>query len=363
MVAKQALAMGCFSPGATLEPGVIRLDSNENPLGPSPLAIEAMRRELSNLNLYPDHDCKELRNRLAGFHGLLPEQILVTAGSTAMISILCRTLLGPGLNAVTSEKSFIVYRMAARATGADLIETPTSNEGFDLQAILRVVDDQTRIVFLANPNNPTGTLLDAGELDVFLSRIPAHAVVVLDEAYFDYAAYFGQQRRIEYSRALTYVRQGANVMVLRTFSKAHGLAGLRVGYGMGPAELMSHCANMQDAYSVSSIAMTAALAALDDVDHIERSVSHNAEQAQKLSAGLSQLGFKVAPTWANFLYCEIREDAAHFSHRLREEGVSVRPLAAWGAPQSIRLSVGTEQQNDAVLHAMNRVGRRSRMSK
>lgn len=356
LVTKQALAMGCFAPGvAALETGVVRLDSNENPLGPSPRAIEAMRRALGDAHFYPDHNCNTLRTRLAGLHKLSPEQILITAGSTAMISILCRTLLAPGLNAVTSEKSFIVYRMAVCAAGADLIETPTNNEGFDLSAILQAVNDQTRIVLLANPNNPTGTLLHSDELDRFVSKTPRQAVVVLDEAYFDYAAHFARQRKVEYSRGLSYVQHGARVVVLRTFSKAHGLAGLRVGYGIGPAELMSYCARMQETYSVSSIAQAAALAALDDVDHVERSVLHNAEQAPRVSSGLLELGFKIVPTWANFFYCEVGEDAVAVSRRLIEEGVSVRPLGAWGAPTCIRVSVGTAGQNDAFLQAIGKM--------
>jgi histidinol-phosphate aminotransferase len=360
LVTKPAREMGGYEPGVptrsvTTEPNLIRLDSNENPLGPSPLAIEAMRRALGEAHAYPDNECSALTAKLSELHSTPTKQILVTAGSTGMLSLLCHTLLAPGLNAVTSEQSFIVYGMGVRATGAELIETPTRNDGFDLNAMVRAINDHTRLVLLANPNNPTGTLLDVDELERFLSKVPGHVVVVLDEAYYEFAAHFAERRKVEYSRSLTYLRKGASVVVLRTFSKAHGLAGLRIGYGLGPAELIAYCRHMQDTYSVSSVAQAAALAALDDGDHVARSVSHNAEQAQRLEAGLSNLGFRVVPTWANFLYCDLRQDAAAISQRLREEGVSVRPLGAWGAPTCIRISIGTVPQNKKFLEAMRRI--------
>jgi histidinol-phosphate aminotransferase len=360
LVTKPARELGAYEPGvptrsATPERHIIRLDSNENPLGPSPRAMETMRRALTEVHVYPDNDCSALTAKLSELHATPTEQILVTAGSTGMLSLLCHTLLAPGLNAVTSEKSFIVYGMAVRATGAELIETPTRNDGFDLAAILGAINDHTRLVLLANPNNPTGTLLDVDELERFMSKVPGHVVVVLDEAYYEFAAHFAERRKVKYSRSLAYLRRGASVVVLRTFSKAHGLAGLRIGYGLGPAELLAYCRRMNDAYAVSSLAQAAALAALDDNDHVSRSVSHNAEQAGSLSAGLSELGLKVTPTWANFLYCDLRQEAAAISKRLREEGVSVRPLGAWGAPTCIRVSIGMAQQNAKFLDAMRRI--------
>ena len=348
--------MGCYAPGAgALQAGIIRLDSNENPLGPSPLALEAMRRALAEAHTYPDNDCTALSSKLSELHQISADQILVTAGSTGMLSLLCHTLLAPGLNAVTSEKSFIVYGMAVRATGAELIETPTRNDGFDLAAIRNAINENTRLVLLANPNNPTGTMLEVDELERFVSEVPSHVVVVLDEAYYEFAAHFGERRKVEYSRSLAYLRRGASVAVLRTFSKAHGLAGLRIGYGLGPVDLLAYCRRMQDTYAVSSVAQAAALAALDDEEHVVRSVSHNAEQAQRLGVGLSNLGFRVVPTWANFLYFDLRQDAAAISQRLREEGVSVRPLGAWGAPTCIRVSIGTALHNEKFLEMMRRI--------
>jgi len=337
---------------------LIKLDSNESPFGPSVLVLDAMRRMLSAVNSYPDDDCSQLRRKLAAHHKLPPEQVLVTAGSTAMLSLLCQTLLAPGLNAVTSERSFIVYSLAVQAAGAHLVEAPmrSGEDSFDLEAILAAIDSNTRIVFLANPNNPTGTMLEAAVVEHFLARLPSHVVVVLDEAYYEFALRFAALRKIKYSNSLDYIRQGASVVVLRTFSKAHGLAGLRVGYGLGPAELLGYCARMRNTFSVSSVAQAAALAALDDHHHIQHVVENNEMQSRILVQGLSAMGYRIVPTSANFVFCDLAEDAAAFANRLQNEGVAVRPLGPWGAPNCIRVTIGTAEQNQAFLQAARRVG-------
>src|SRR5271166_5316356 len=191
---------------------LIKLDSNENPFGPSARAVDAMREGLKTANFYPDDDCSLLRHKLATHHGLPPEQVLVTAGSTALLSLLCQTLLAPGLNAVTSERSFIVYSMAVHAAGARLVEAPMQDDSFDLEAIRSAIDSNTRIVFLANPNNPTGTMLEAAVVERFLAQVPSHVVVVLDEAYYEFAMHFAALRKITYSNSLEYVRKGASVV-------------------------------------------------------------------------------------------------------------------------------------------------------
>jgi histidinol-phosphate aminotransferase len=365
LVSKPAREMGTSNPPGTMpapierRSHVIKLDSNENPFGPSEHAIDAMRSTLGVVNLYPDDDCSELRQQLAARPGLAPEQVLVTAGSTALLSLLCQTLLAPGLNAVTSERSFIVYSMAVQATGAHLIEANMRNDAFDLDAILAAVNANTRIVFLANPNNPTGTMVEAAVVERFLEQLPGHVVLLLDEAYYEFALHFAALRHVTYSNSLDYVRQGASVVVLRTFSKAHGLAGLRVGYGLGPAELLGYCARMRNTFSVSSVAQAAAVAALEDHHHVQRVVENNAAQAQVLAQGLAGLGYRVVPTSANFLFCDLGEDAAAVSVRLRDEGVSVRPLGPWGAPSCIRVTIGTPAQNQAFLNAARRLGLRS----
>lgn len=343
---------------AELESGVacIKMASNENPFGPSPLAIKAIERAAGDTHFYPDNDLIELRGALAALHGLESDQVLVTAGSTSFLDVLARTLLGPGLNAVTSALSFIVYPVVTRATGARLIEVPTRNHGYDLDAMAAAVDFNTRVVFLANPNNPTGTMVDARAVDRFLDKLPSHVITVLDEAYYDYASYFASRRGVKYSRALDYVREGRPVVVLRTFSKAHGLAGLRVGYGFGPAELLGYFNRLKVPFMVSSAGEAAALAALADSAHLAKSVQSNASEAERLERELTALGIHVVPTWTNFLFCEVGDECASVCQQLQDAGIIVRPMVgSWGAPHAFRLTVGKPQHNDLLLAALKRV--------
>jgi histidinol-phosphate aminotransferase len=337
----------------------IKMASNENPFGPSPKAVEAMQAVLAESNFYPDNDATELRQKLAEHHNVLPEQIVPTAGSTALLGIIARTLLSPGLNAITSERSFIVYPIATQAAGGQLIQVPMRNDGFDLNAIAATVDQHTRIIYISNPNNPTGTLIATMDLDRFLDEVPEHVIVILDEAYYDFAEYFGTIRGAECSHALDYVNQGRKLVVLRTFSKAHGLAGVRIGYGIGPAELMGYFARMRTTFSISTVAQAAALAALDDEAHVRKTLKNNAEQAERLLAGLVELGYTPIPTWTNFLYCELGDDAAAVAKRLQAEGVIVRPLGPWGAPTAIRITIGAPEQNDVFLKAFKKVMERT----
>jgi histidinol-phosphate aminotransferase len=337
--------------------GLIRLDSNENPFGPSPRALEAMRVAVASVHAYPQDDCGVLRRKLASHHRLAAEQILVTAGSTAMLSLLCRALLGPGMNAVTSERTFVVYGMAVHAAGARLLQAPMRADRFDPQAILDVIEPNTRLVLVANPNNPTGTMLNAAEVEEVVAQVPEHVLVVLDEAYYEFAAHFAAIRGVTNSQSVDYVARGVNVVVLRSFSKAHGLAGLRIGYGLGPADLLGYCARLRDTYSVPSVAQAAALAAMEDHEHVARTAASNAEQAEKMRQELIRIGYEVPETWANFLYCRIGRDAEDFARRLRKEGVSVRPLGIWGAADCARVSIGTPEQNQRFLEAVRKVGK------
>lgn len=362
LVPEHVRNLGGYTPGKSLRQAqresrmnCIKMASNENPFGPSPKAIVAMQAALAESNFYPDNDASELRQKLAELHQVQPEQIVPTAGSTALLGIMARTLLSPGLNAVTSQLSFIVYPIATQAAGGTLIQVPMRNHGYDLDAVAAAVDRNTRIIYLSNPNNPTGTLVAANEVDRFVDRLPDHVITILDEAYSDFAQYFADTRGVDYSHGLDYVKQGRKVVVLRTFSKAHGLAGIRVGYGIGPAELMSYFARMRTTFSVSVVAQAAAVAALEDQAHIRKALENNAEQAGRLMQGLAEFGYRVVPTWANFLYCELGEDAAAVAKRLLAEGIIVRPLGPWGAPTAIRITIGTPEQNEIFLKAFRKV--------
>ena len=355
--------LGPYVPGkpvrqAEQESGVrcIKMASNENPFGPSPAALAALRDAAADSNFYPDAENTDLRRLLAARHGVKPEELLITCGSSSMLNIIARTLLAPGLNAITSERSFIVYPIAVRSTGAEFITVPMRNNGFDLEAIQAAITPETRAVFIANPNNPTGTLIDVAEMDQFMDRVPHNVCVVLDEAYAEFAEYFGTERGVRYTRSLEYVRERRNVVVLRTFSKAQGLAGIRIGYGIAPAGLMQYFARMKTVFTVSSVAEAAAIAALADVGHIRRTQENNASGAQWLIERIRELGIQVAPTWANFLYIELGEDASAVGQRLQNEGVIVRPLTgSWGAPTAIRVTIGTPEQNQTFFRAFKRV--------
>ena len=333
----------------------IKLDANESPFGASPRAIEAMRRAAEKSNIYPDNSARELREKLAGIHRVGFDQVLVSAGLTDLLGIIARLLLKPGSNAITSQRSFIHYLTATKQAGGELIEVPMQNDGFDLRGIASAVNEKTRIVFLANPNNPTGTLFDAVATDEFLHQLPEHVTVILDEAYYDYAQYFAVERGIQYSHSVEYVRQKRNLLVLRTFSKVYGLAGVRVGYALGDPGVLKQVAEAQSTFAVSVIAQAGALAALDDHDHVQQALENNAVGMKFLFDGLFRLGFSPVPSWANFVYCDVRQDAAAFAARMEERGVLIRSLAPWGAATAVRVTVGSAEHNQTFLQACEKV--------
>lgn len=334
---------------------LVKLNANESPYGPSPKAVAAMRAALEHSNWYPDDLSSTLRQKLAATHGIGSNQILIANGTTSLLGVIARTLLGPERNAVTSACSFISYPMVTRAAGATLIETPLKDNGYDLDAIRAAINDETRLILIANPNNPTGSFLNAAQINSFVENLPAHVIVVLDEAYYDYSSCFAVQRQADHSRSLDHIRADRNVIVLRTFSKAHGLAGVRVGYGIGPAELMAYLARVQDTFAVSAVAQAGALAALEDEAHVRYAVEKTAQQAAWLRKEIAKLGFEVPDTWANFLFVDVRQDAREFARNLRRQGVLIRPLGAWGAPQAIRVTIGTAEQNQIFLEALRKV--------
>jgi histidinol-phosphate aminotransferase len=327
----------------------IKLASNENPLGPSPLAIEAGRKALEGTNRYPDGSGYYLRNALAKRHGVPAENIILGAGSTELIDIIARTLLGPGDVGVSSYGSFPMYYISIRATGARLVEIPLREYTFDLDAIARTLPPEAKVVFVANPNNPTGTLFTADTFESFLAQISSGTLVVLDEAYFDYV------ERPDYSRSIELVGRVPNLLVLRTFSKIYGLAGLRIGYALGPAELIAEMNKIRSPFNASGVAQAAALAALDDTEHVRRSVESNRRGLRQLVNGLNELGVCSVPSFANFLLVELGYDADGVSGELLRRGVIVRPMRWMGFPQAVRVSIGTHSENEKFLHALRDV--------
>jgi histidinol-phosphate aminotransferase len=327
----------------------VKLASNENPLGPSPLAVEAARRALAESNRYPDGGSYYLREALAARLDVPREKIIVGSGSTDVIHLAASVLLGAGESAVTSEGSFPLYYIAIEKMGANLIAVPQKNYGFDLDGVARAVQKDTRIIYIANPNNPTGSIFDADTFETFLAKIPEDILVVLDEAYYEYV------EMKNYSRSLDLVRANKNILVLRTFSKVYGLAGLRVGYGIGPVELIDAMDKIRLPFPVSGVAQAAALAALDDKEHVRRSLETNRAGLKQVENGLREIGVKFAPSVTNFILVEVGGDADALAAELLKMGVIVRPMAWMGFPHAIRVTVGTSQENEKFLNALQQL--------
>ncbi len=324
----------------------VKLASNENPLGPSPKAMEAARRALGEANWYPDGGSKRLREVLALRNDVRPEEVFVGLGSSEIIDLASRVLLRPGLDGITSEGSFALFAIAIRASGGNLIQTPLRDYAFDLDAIAVAVTSQTRIIYIANPNNPTGTAFGHDEFAAFLKKVPGDVLVVLDEAYHEYAA------RPDLPRARELFREYNNILTLRTFSKVYGLAGLRIGYGIGHSTLVAEMNKLRTPFNVTSVGQAAALAALDDNDHVVRSVESNRHERQRLFEELRRLGFSPVPSETNFLFVPIGPDAKSLCEELLHEGVIVRPMAWMGFPEAIRISVGSPAENTKLLLAL-----------
>lgn len=329
-----------------LKTHAIKLASNENPLGPAPLAVEAAKNALADSNRYPDGSGFYLREALSKKHSIPAENIILGGGSTELIDLSARMVLRPGDCGVTSHGSFPLYHIAVRATGARFLEIPLRNYGFDLPAMARDLPAETKLIFIANPNNPTGTMFTADDFDAFLARVPEHVLVVLDEAYCDYVDH------PNYSRAVAIVRGGRNLIVLRTFSKAYGLAGLRIGYGIGPADLLGEMNKIRGPFNTSGVAQAAALAALDDKEHVRKSVETNRDGLAQLAAGLKQLGIEPVPSVANFMLIDFGFDADALAADLMKHGVIVRPMRWMGLPNAIRVSVGTHSENETFLRTL-----------
>jgi len=327
----------------------IKLASNENPLGPSPKAQEAIRKYVGNIHFYPDGGGYYLRKKLAEIHGLSMDQIILGAGSTDLIELVAKTLLTAGDEAITSESAFYMYRLAIEDMGAALVLTPMRDMTFDLPAIAHAVTQRTKVVYLGNPNNPTGTMFTAAELDRFLDALPSRVLVVLDEAYYEYV------QRPDYSHSLDYVRAGRNILVLRTFSKVHGLAGIRLGYGMGTRELIESLNRIRSPFNASSVAQVAGMAALDDKEHLARSVESNAREMKFITEELTLLGVRYTPSVGNFLLIDTGRDCEEDFVRLLHEGVIVRPMKIYAFPMSLRVTAGRHEENEIFLDALQRV--------
>lgn len=329
--------------------GIVKLASNENPLGPSPKALEAIRAELAELTRYPDGNGFELKTKLAARCGVSPAQVTLGNGSNDILDLVARAWLAPGLNAVFSQYAFAVYPIATQAVGAQGKMVPAKAHGHDLEAMLAAIDANTRVVFVANPNNPTGTWFGPAALESFLARVPQNVLVVLDEAYIEYA------EGDELPDGLDYLARYPNLLVSRTFSKAYGLASLRVGYALSSPQVADVLNRVRAPFNVNSLALAAACAALDDAEYLAASRRTNDAGMVQLEAGFRRLGLSWIPSKGNFIAVDFGRDAAPINQALLQAGVIVRPVAGYGMPTFLRVSIGTEQENARFLEALEQI--------
>ncbi len=333
--------------------GAIKLASNENPLGPSVKAVSAIKEVLGEIHRYPDGNCFYLKQALAPKLGLSPEQIIFGNGSDELIEVICRTFLNRGDEVLYGDCTFVEYELVSKAFGICGIPVPLKNFTYDLEAMAQAINEKTKLIFIANPNNPTGTMVDRAEFDWFIKNIPPHIIVVMDEAYYEYVD------REDYPDSIAYIRQGRNIITLRTFSKIYGLAALRIGYGIACTKLTEYMNRVRLPFNVNSLAQAAALAALTDTQHIESSRELVSIGRKYLYMQLDKLGIEYVPSAANFILINTKQDARKVYQDMLKTGVIVRSMYVYGLSQYIRVTVGTEGENRRFISAIKEVLRGS----
>ena len=351
------LGIAPYEPGKPVEelerelgiPDAIKLASNENPLSPSDRVQKAIIAQLANLNRYPDGSGFYLRQALARKHNVTGDQVVLGNGSNELIELIVRTFLRAGDEAVVPHPSFVVYPMIVQAAGGIRVMVMLKDYRIDLEAMARAITPMTKIVFIANPNNPTASIVTADEVMHFMARIPERTIVVFDEAYLEFA------QGPDFPDTLAYVAQGRKVMMLRTFSKAASLAGLRVGYGIADADAIALMNRIRQPFNVNALAQAAALAALDDDSHTLECVRMIEAGRHYLYDEFNALGVKYVPSRANFILVDVGRSASDIYQRLLKEGVIVRPLTPFGMESALRITVGTPQENRRLVKALRKV--------
>ncbi len=325
---------------------IVKLASNENPLGPSPLAKEAIRAAIDDAHIYPDGGAYALRSAIATRHQLDLQNVVVGNGSNEIIELLCHSFLNRGASLIAAEHAFVVYKLMATLFGANYIEVPDPGFVHDLDAMAAAITPETRLLFIANPNNPTGTMVGEAEIDRFMAKVPDHVVVVFDEAYFEFLD--------TPPDTLRYVREGRNVCVLRTFSKIHGLAALRVGYGLASNELAAVLQKARQPFNVNALAQAAALAAIEDEAHVTRTIEVNREGLRFYEHAFSERGIEFVPSHANFILAKVG-DGDHMFSEMLQRGVIVRAMRGYKLPDYVRISIGTERENQRCMEVFDEV--------
>ena len=353
-------ALRPYQPGKPIEElerelgisNIIKLASNENPLGPSQSVLSAIQKSSEELCRYPDGNGFALKNELASFHGIDRDQITLGNGSNDILELLARAYTGPGVDIMFSEYAFAVYPIVTQACGATALVVPAKDWAHDLSAMAKSVTEKTRLIFLANPNNPSGTFFDKASFEKFMAAIAEDVIVVLDEAYFEYAE---QLKKETYTSGLNYLSRYPNLVVTRTFSKAYGLAALRIGYSISNSQIADALNRVRQPFNVNSLAMSAALAALQDQNYLEKSVELNTSGLKQLGDGFKKLGLKYIPSVGNFVSVSFKQDANKIYNDLLHEGVIVRPIANYSMPDFLRVTVGLPEENSRFLTALKKI--------
>jgi len=328
---------------------IIKLASNENPLGPGQKALEAIQATLPQLALYPDGNGFNLKQALARKYGVEASQITLGNGSNEILELVARAFLTPELEVVFSQHAFAVYPIVTQAVGAKAVVVPAVNYGHDLDAMLQAVTEKTRLVFIANPNNPTGTLVDQASLERFIEALPETCLCVLDEAYYEFV------NSTDPVDSIGWLKKYPNLLITRTFSKAYGLAGLRVGYGLSSPELADILNRVRQPFNNNMLALAAAEAALSDTEHLQRTIAVNTQGMQQLTDGFKALGLDWIPSQGNFVSVDLKQPGQPIYEALLRKGVIVRPVANYEMPDHLRISIGTEEENRIFLDALTAV--------
>jgi histidinol-phosphate aminotransferase len=324
---------------------IIKLASNENPLGPSPAALLAMQKAIAAIHLYPDGNAFYLKQKLAQRLSVAPANLIIGNGSNEIIEFIGHVLLNPGVDVIASQYCFAVYPLVTKLFGANLITVPAKNYGHDLDAMLNTITPQTRVIFVANPNNPTGTVVPTSNLLQFIDKVPPHVLVALDQAYIEFLD--------DPADLLELIRRGqkTNLLVMRTFSKIYGLAGLRIGYGVADPELIGALEKVRQPFNINAIAQAGALAALDDSDHMRRTRQNNAAGLKFFCEALERIGLEFLPSAANFILVRVG-DGQRWFEALQAQGIIVRPMGGYQLGEWIRITIGTPEENTRCLKAL-----------
>lgn len=331
---------------------VVKLASNENPLGPSPLAIEALEVAARKVHLYPDGSSYYLVRRLAKHLNVEPSEVFVGSGSNEIIELIVRTFTTPEDETLLSAGSFMMYKVALQSHGRKFVEVPMqTGYRYDLEAMAARLTEKTRLVFLANPDNPTGTAFSKSELDAFLTRVGPETLVVLDEAYFEYVDW------AEYPNGLDYFRKVPNLIVLRTYSKIYGLAGIRLGYGIMNAKMVGYLNRTKMPFNLTSLAQAAGIAALDDVEHLRTTRETTHRGLRYLEKALRDIGLDVPRSHANFVFVQLGRPSGPVNEQLLKRGIITRPVPGSGWPNALRISAGLQSQNERLVNALAEVMR------